>query len=62
MANKCCFEPSILCPFAECVGSSIESCNLRSGRFSHKSSCSGLINFGVLRGSRFVKLRGLVSF
>ncbi len=62
MVRKCEKDSSISCTFPYCIAYSIESCNLQSGRFSRKLSVGVHINFAVLRGSKFVELRGSLSF
>jgi hypothetical protein len=62
MVRKCEKDFSIDCPFPSCIGSSIEFCNLRSGRFSRKLLVGYRVNFAVLNGSNFVKLRRVSSF
>jgi hypothetical protein len=34
----CRFDRSVSCPFSSCIAHSIESCNLRSGRFTQRFS------------------------
>lgn len=61
-AVRCIADNSIFCPFPFCIAESIESCNERSGRFRRVSRGVDSVNFAVLRGSKFVELRGRSSF
>lgn len=59
---RCRRESSVQCPFSRCIASSIEDCNFRSGRFSVRESRVGSVNFAVLSGSKFEKLRRVSPF
>jgi hypothetical protein len=34
LSGSCRFDFSVVCPFMSCIGSSIEACNVKSGRIS----------------------------
>ncbi len=58
LVNQCRFGLSVSCPFDRCCASSIEECNLKTGRFSvRKRVVSGVANPVVLSASKFVKRR-----
>lgn len=62
MVHACIRDGSVSCPFSTCIGGTIEGCNFSSGRYSRRLSRGSVINFAVLRGAKFVELRGSSSF